>query len=135
MLYEAGATAFVGLWALAAPRSFHDDFPGLGMQWVADSPYNEHLVRDVGALYLGFTVLFLWAAARPALGLLRGVATAFALVQVPHVVFHLAHQEGLTDQEWTTQVGSLVVMLGVAGALAAWAWRLSAPGGSAPPSP
>ena len=35
----------------AAP--FYDDFPGLGRSWVAaDGPYNEHLVRDVGALNL-----------------------------------------------------------------------------------
>ena len=47
--------AFVGAWALAAPRSFYDGFPmpGLLGAWVAsDGPYNEHLVRDVGSLYL-----------------------------------------------------------------------------------
>ncbi len=52
------ATAVVGLdvggWALVAPGSFYASFPGLGMIWVAvHGPYDEHLVRDVGALYLG----------------------------------------------------------------------------------
>jgi len=41
----------VGFWALLAPRSFYDDFPGGGRSWVsALPPYNEHLVRDVGGL-------------------------------------------------------------------------------------
>jgi hypothetical protein len=41
-----------GLWALLAPRSFYDSFPGgSGMHWVsADGPYNRHLVGDVGSM-------------------------------------------------------------------------------------
>ena len=43
----------LGLWATFAPRSFYEDFPGGGRNWVAvDGPYNEHLVRDFGALNL-----------------------------------------------------------------------------------
>ena len=62
------ATAVVGLyvggWALVAPGSFYASFPGLGMIWVAvDGPCDEHLVRDVGALYLGLAAASVVAAA------------------------------------------------------------------------
>src|SRR4051794_13996016 len=61
--------AFVGLWATVSPRGFYDDFPGVGGAWVAMvGAYDEHLVRDVGALYLGTLVLlaltWLWLERR-----------------------------------------------------------------------
>src|SRR5215210_5301308 len=53
-----GALAFlslgelaVGIWALFLPRSFYEDFPSSGREWVSTlGPYDEHLVRDVGSL-------------------------------------------------------------------------------------
>jgi uncharacterized MAPEG superfamily protein len=130
LLYEAVAAALVGLWALPAPRSFFDDFPGLGMNWAAAAPpFNEHYIRDVGALYLGFAVLFVWAAVRP-VPLTTPVAATWALVQVPHLVFHLAHDENLSSREWTSQAFGLAVMLVVAVALAVAGRRLSGPTGS-----
>jgi hypothetical protein len=50
--------AVVGAWALLAPASFWSDFPGDGLGWVAAAgPFDEHLVRDVGALYLALGVV------------------------------------------------------------------------------
>ena len=67
LLIVLGAVALeLGVWATFAPRSFYDDFPGLGRAWVAaDGPYNEHLVRDFGGLNLALAVLTLVAAASP----------------------------------------------------------------------
>ena len=59
----AASSGLIGLWAAFAPRSFYDDFPGGGRHWVAaDGPYNEHLVRDVGGLYVAMTVVAIVAA-------------------------------------------------------------------------
>ena len=70
--YLALQSALIGVWALMAPRSFYDDFPGAGRAWVAvDGPYNEHLVRDVGALNLAILVVFALAAFRPSRDLIR----------------------------------------------------------------
>src|SRR4028118_1615057 len=56
----------IGAWALLGPRTFFDHFPGTALGWVALlPPYNEHLVRDVGALSLALTVLLGYAAVRP----------------------------------------------------------------------
>lgn len=50
-------TLVVGAWALLAPASFYRAFP-LGRAWVAvDGPFNEHLLRDVGGLFLALTVV------------------------------------------------------------------------------
>jgi hypothetical protein len=50
ILYLA-VTALVGVWAALWPRSFHDDFPWPGHPWLALLPvYNEHLIRDFGAM-------------------------------------------------------------------------------------
>ncbi len=51
-----------GFWALLFPRAFYDDFPLPGSAWVSTlGPYNEHLIRDYGALNLAMAVLLLAA--------------------------------------------------------------------------
>jgi len=85
----------VGLWALAAPASFHADFPGFGRSWVApDGPYNEHLLRDVGALNLALAVVTGWGLVTMRRPLVQ-VAAVLALVWgVPHLGYHLGHLGG-----------------------------------------
>lgn len=80
---------FVGLWAAAWPTSFYNSFPGLGRVWIAvDGPFNEHLIRDVGALYLAL------AAASIAAALTRGpeagrvVGVAWTVFSLPHLIYH-----------------------------------------------
>ena len=61
--YLAVTSLLVGVWAQFAPRSFYDDFPGLGRVWVrVDGPFNEHLVRDVGGLNLALAAVLVGAA-------------------------------------------------------------------------
>ena len=90
------AAAFPGVWALLAPESFFHDFPGAGFAWVElHPPYNEHLVRDVGAFYLGFAVLLLVAAVMMDQRVTRVALVAWLVAAVPHLVFHLANLDGL----------------------------------------
>jgi len=84
--------AFVGFWALLAPSSFYASFPGLGYTWVSEAgPYDEHLVRDVGALYLALLVVTLLALLRPASVRPWVAGLAWLVFAVPHLVFHAAH--------------------------------------------
>ena len=63
LLILAATQALVGVWALPAPRAFYNGFPLPGHPWVALlPPYNEHLVRDVGAFNLALTVVLVAAA-------------------------------------------------------------------------
>ena len=68
----------VGVWALLGPSGFYRRFPAAGHPWVSLlPPYNEHLVRDVGALSLSLTVLLAAAAVVPTLSLIRLAVTAY----------------------------------------------------------
>ena len=69
----------VGAWALLAPRSFYDSFPGIGSGWVHPSgPYNEHLVTDVGAAYLALAAASLLALASASRAFVSACSRALA---------------------------------------------------------
>jgi hypothetical protein len=112
----AVAQAVVGGWALVAPRSFFSSFPASGHAWVALlPPYNEHLVRDVGALSLALTILLAVAATVPTRSLVRTAAVAFAAYAVPHTLFHALHLEGFTTGDAIAQTAGFVLQLVAAG--------------------
>src|SRR3972149_6731593 len=91
------AAADVGVWALAAPRSFYDDFPGGGRSWVsAVGPYNEHLVRDVGGLNLALALLLVAAGVLLERRLVIVVLVAYLVNAVPHFVFHVSHMDEMS---------------------------------------
>jgi AhpD family alkylhydroperoxidase len=84
-----GAT---GAWALAAPASWNNSFPGFGRDWLpVFGPYNEHLARDFGGTSLALAMLLAWAALAPRTSLRRVVPAAFLAFSVPHLAFHIAH--------------------------------------------
>ena len=86
---------FIGATAAFAPRAFYDDFPFLA-HWVDRlPPYNEHLVTDVGGLYLGFAVLFGWAAWKCERTLSPAAASALFVVALLHVIDAVAEVAGL----------------------------------------
>ena len=92
MLWVLVISAFgVGMQAAFFPRSFYDDFP-YGRGWVAlDGPYNQHLVRDVGALNLALLVLTIGALFVGTKAIVRITAIAWLVYSVPHFVYHLRH--------------------------------------------
>jgi hypothetical protein len=98
------------LWILLAPRSFYDDFPGLGNPWISpDGPYNEHLLRDYGAGMLGLSVLavcaFVWLSRR--LAIAAGLALLAA--SVPHLAYHLFHLDPYETGDQVGIIASLTV--------------------------
>jgi hypothetical protein len=111
LLFLFLAAALIGLTAAAAPRTFYDDFPFLA-HWVELlPPYNEHLVTDVGALYLGFAVLFAWAAWTLERTLVRAVCVAWLLTATIHLVFHSAHLAGFSTADAIAELSSLALLL------------------------
>jgi hypothetical protein len=113
--YLALSTGIVGVWATSAPRSFYDDFPGLGQVWIAvDGPYNEHLVRDVGTLSLALTVITVLAMFRPHRALVRIVAVGALVNSVPHFAYHvLTSPDGLSGPERTASLVALASLVAV----------------------
>ena len=110
--------AVLGVWAGFAPRSFYDDFPGLGRHWVmVDGPYNEHLVRDVGWLNLALTVVTVWAMVTLARALVLATLVAWLVADLPHLGYHAAHLDGLSTGDGTAEIISLALGPAVAASL------------------
>ncbi|MDQ3958514.1 MAG: hypothetical protein M3273_09355 [Actinomycetota bacterium] len=111
LLVLAAIALLPGVWGTLWPQSFFDDFPALGGAWVAAfPPYNEHLVRDVGAFYLGYGALLLGATLVPRRRLVQVALVAWLVATIPHGIFHLTHLDALEGAEAALQVGILGVM-------------------------
>jgi hypothetical protein len=102
--------ALVGIWATISPRGFYDDFPGLGHAWVsAVGAYDEHLVRDVGALYLGSLVLlalaWVWLDRR----LVQAALVSYAVAALPHLIYHCTALESFSTGDAVAEIGGLAL--------------------------
>src|SRR3954462_11130785 len=87
----------LALWALLAPRAFYDDFPGGGRSWVSPlGPYDEHLVRDVGAFGLALAALAACAFVTLDRRLVQGTLIAFLFSGAPHLIYHATATEPLS---------------------------------------
>ena len=115
-----------GLQAAFAPRSFFDDFP-LGRGWISagDAAYDEHLVRDVGGLFLALIVVTLWSAWRREA--MTAVAMAWLVQGVLHLGYHVGHLDGLggTDKVGLVVSLTLVPILALVALLATMSERPS----------
>lgn len=112
----------IGAIAAFAPHAFYADFPFL-THWVnLLPPYNEHLVTDVGGLYLGFAVVAGWAAWRPERTLVLAAASGFLLAGVIHLVFHASHLNGFGTADAIGEITGLALLL-IPPSLAIWAVR------------
>lgn len=108
----------LGVWALLAPQSFYDNFPGFGRTWVAvDGPFNEHFVRDFGALNLALAVVLLFALIRLSRDLVLVAAIASLVWGVPHVIYHMVNTDGLDSVDIAGNIiglgASVLVALGL----------------------
>lgn len=105
-----------GVWALLAPRSFYDGFPLPGHGWLATfPPYNEHLVRDLGALSLALTAVLALAAVSLERHLVQAAAFGCLAFTVPHLVFHVAHLGRFGTADVVGQLISQVAPIAVSG--------------------
>jgi hypothetical protein len=117
LLITATIGAFVGIWAAAFPVAFYQSFPGFGLIWIAiDGPFNEHLIRDVGALYLGLAAATLAACVARDGAATRVVGIAWTTFGALHLRYHLAHLAGLAPIDVLGNVVSLggSLLLGLA---------------------
>jgi hypothetical protein len=99
---------YVGIWATGWPHGFYDAFPGLHRVWVGvDGPYNEHLVRDVGGLYLGLGVASVVALGTRERRSALVLGVAWTVFGVPHLIYHLGHLDGFGTGD---KVGNVVAL-------------------------
>ena len=109
----------IGLWALLAPHNFYANF-GIGNDpWVKVlGAYDEHLVRDVGALFCALAVIMIVAAVRGQRSLSYVAVAAWLTFAVPHALFHFFNLGPYSTSDaianvvaigWTV-VGPLIVL-------------------------
>jgi hypothetical protein len=111
----------IGLWALLSPGSFYEDFPAGASGWVEVlGPFDEHLVTDVGALFVGLGFLLTFAAVRLRRETVLVAAIAWLIFAVPHFAWHVLHLEpydtanavaNTATLAWTVAGGVLVLLL------------------------
>ena len=107
----AASAFYVGIWAEFLPESFYRSFPGFGRHWIPVlGPYNDHLVRDVGGLYLALGVVSVGALWATDVRATLWVAVAWEAFSVPHLVFHLFHLDPYATLDQVLNV----VLLGAA---------------------
>lgn len=111
--------ALIGFWALLGPRSFYGDFPAGGDGWVrALGPFDEHLVTDVGALFVALGFLLCFAAVNLSRPLVVAAAISWLIFSIPHFVWHLsnlgvygtADAIGMTASLAWTVVGAVLIL-------------------------
>ncbi|WP_149183526.1 hypothetical protein [Streptomyces sp. TRM49041] len=93
---------YVGVWAYFLPEKWYDGFPGFGRTWLPPlGPYNEHLAKDTGALYLALALLSAAALRRANSNrLVRTTGAAWLVFNALHLVYHMQHLHvyGTTDK-------------------------------------
>ncbi len=109
-----------GVWAAFLPESFYADFPVVRPAWVAvDGPYNEHLVRDVGAMFLALGIIALFAAITGGLVEARLAGLGWLVFSSLHFAYHVAHLHVYETLDQWLNVVSQVATIVVAAATAA----------------
>src|SRR5215208_906625 len=77
-----------GVWALFAPQSFYERYP-FGRGWVELLPaYSEHLVRDLGGLFLATAGVFVGAAFVMSRATVIIACVSWLLFALPHAIYH-----------------------------------------------
>lgn len=103
---SAAIAFFVGGWAFFAPGSFYDSFPGVLGTWIStDGPFNEHLIRDVGAMYLGLGIASVAGLVWRTPAVFRTLGLAWTVFGALHLGYHLGHLDHL---DAANAVGSIV---------------------------
>lgn len=110
--FSALLAGFVGVWAYFFPATFYASFPGVLGSWVSvDGPFNEHLIRDVGAMYLALGCAsvgsLIW---RSDVGY-RVLGIAWTVFGTLHFAYHAFHLEHLAVAEAVGEMVALGVSL------------------------
>jgi hypothetical protein len=108
LAFSALLGLFVGGWAYFAPQSFYDSFPGILGSWVSvDGPFNEHLIRDVGAMYLALAAASMGGLVwRSEVGF-RVLGTAWTVFGALHFLYHSLH---LAHMSLESAIGEMIAL-------------------------
>ena len=108
LAFSALLGLLVGGWAYFAPLSFYDSFPGVLGSWVSvDGPFNEHLVRDVGAMYLALAAASIGGLLWRNQAVFRVLGIAWTVFGTLHFLYHALH---LAHMSLESAIGEMVAL-------------------------
>jgi hypothetical protein len=109
----------LAIWPLVSPRGFYDNFPGGSYHWIdINGPYNEHFLRDFGALNAALAVVIVFALWKPGVALLQAAGLALAVYALPHAIYHLSHLDVYKSSEKFVATAPLVLQIFMGAAIA-----------------
>lgn len=112
MVFLGVSALAIGIPASFAPETFYTDYPFFTALVRLLPPFNEHLITDIGGLYLGFGLMFVWAAFRPSAQLVIPLCWAWIITQGLHFAFHIENLTGFTTTDAASQqIGLALYML------------------------
>jgi len=113
LVIAAALGLLIGIWAFLLPAPFYSSFPGFGLHWIdQEGAYDEHLIRDLGAMYLALSGITIAAVFAKSAGAGRLAGLGWTVFGALHLGFHASH--GMADV--ADEAGSLT-SLGIALAL------------------
>ncbi|WP_223628214.1 hypothetical protein [Microbacterium sp. EST19A] len=107
----------VGPWALLFPAHWYETFPdgfanaGLDQWILLDGPFNEHMIRDIGAMNLALAAASIFAALSRSTTAARVAAVAWITFSAPHLIYHVQHLHGLSTLDTIVEPISLTFTL------------------------
>jgi hypothetical protein len=108
LAFSAALALFVGIWAYGAPHGFYDSFPGVLGSWVSvDGPFNEHLIRDVGAMYLALGAASIGGLLWRDRAVFRILGVAWTVFGTLHFAYHALHLEHMPLE---SAIGEMVAL-------------------------
>lgn len=100
----------LGAWSYIWPLAFFDHFPVVFGEWISrDGPFNEHLVRDHGAMYLALAAAGVYGLFDRSQGVCRALGIAWGAFGVLHFAYHVTHLGHLSQVEAVSQLIALAL--------------------------
>jgi heme/copper-type cytochrome/quinol oxidase subunit 4 len=110
---------YTGIWAYFSPEGWHASFPGFGLSWLPQlGPYNEHLAKDAGAMFLAMATLTIITLRYVRNN--RAVQTTGAVwlvFNVLHLIYHMRHLHMYETSDQVLNVVSLSSLVALSVAL------------------
>ncbi|MGW3631760.1 hypothetical protein ACWD7F_16605 [Streptomyces sp. NPDC005122] len=104
---------YTGVWAYFSPKGWYAHFPGFGLSWLPQlGPYNEHLAKDTGAMFLALAVLTA-VTLRHARDdrLVRTTGAVWLVFGVLHLGYHVQHLDMYGTRDQVLNVVTLSALL------------------------
>lgn len=104
---------YTGLWAYFAPTNWYANFPGFGLSWLPQlGPYNEHLSKDAGAMFLALALLTIIALRSVHnTRLVQTTGAAWLIFNVLHFSYHVQHLDMYNTRDQVLNVVFLAVLV------------------------